>query len=230
MNGFQSCAGQASYQAWRSGQDRYSRRNDYFGRRCPRFRQACETNCRLRKSRQNHPRRDETRARKPTRDRWQAGTICNQSGAEEHAGPSFRGHAVGHWLCRRIETSTGTTRKERTGWSKSRMKVEAATSLSKIAAREELYQLATYKKMPLAAERGEGVWLYSSDGQKYLDLYGGHAVAGVGHCHPRVVAAIREQSERLLFYSNLVYSETRARASEKLLSIAPVPLTKTFFC
>jgi acetylornithine aminotransferase/acetylornithine/N-succinyldiaminopimelate aminotransferase len=99
-----------------------------------------------------------------------------------------------------------------------------------IRASEDQFQLATYKKMPIVAERGEGVWLYTNDGEKYLDLYGGHAVAGTGHCHPHVVAAIREQSERMLFYSNLVYSEVRARAAAKLVSIAPAPLTKAFFC
>ena len=95
---------------------------------------------------------------------------------------------------------------------------------------EDQFQLATYKKMPIAAERGDGVWIYSSDGEKYLDLYGGHAVAGTGHCHPHVVQAIREQSEKLLFYSNLVYSDARARAAEQLISIAPAALTKAFFC
>jgi len=95
---------------------------------------------------------------------------------------------------------------------------------------EDQYQLATYKKMPIAAERGEGVWIYTSDGDKYLDLYGGHAVAGTGHCHPHVVNAIRRQAGELLFYSNLVYSNARARAAEKLVSIAPDALTKTFFC
>ena len=110
------------------------------------------------------------------------------------------------------------------------MKVQAATTFAEIAASEDQFQLATYKKMPVAAERGEGVWLYASDGQKYLDLYGGHAVAGTGHSHPRVVAAIREQAGKLLFYSNLVYSETRARAAEKLVSIAPESLSKVFFC
>ena len=95
---------------------------------------------------------------------------------------------------------------------------------------EDQYQLATYKKMPIAAERGEGVWIYTSQGDKYLDLYGGHAVAGTGHCHPHVVDAIRKQAGELLFYSNLVYSNARARAAEKLVSIAPSPLAKTFFC
>ena len=95
---------------------------------------------------------------------------------------------------------------------------------------EEQYQLATYKKMPIAAERGEDVWIYTSEGDKYLDLYGGHAVAGTGHCHPHVVESIQAQAGKLLFYSNLVYSTARARAAEKLVSIAPSPLTKIFFC
>jgi acetylornithine/N-succinyldiaminopimelate aminotransferase len=95
---------------------------------------------------------------------------------------------------------------------------------------EEQFQLATYKKMPIVAERGEGVWIFTSNGERYLDLYGGHAVAGTGHCHPHVVKAIREQTGKLLFYSNLVYSEVRARAAEKLVTVAPDSLTKAFFC
>ncbi len=99
-----------------------------------------------------------------------------------------------------------------------------------VVALEEQYQLPTYKKMPIVAERGEGVWLYTNDGKRYLDLYGGHAVCGTGHSHPRVVAAIREQAEKLLFYSNLVFSEIRGRAAAKLVSTAPGPLSKAFFC
>ena len=110
------------------------------------------------------------------------------------------------------------------------MKEIVTTGVNEIASLEEQYQLATYKKMPVVAERGEGVWIYTSDGERYLDLYGGHAVAGTGHCHPHVVKAIKAQADQLLFYSNLVYSETRARAAEKLVSIAPAPLTKAFFC
>ncbi len=105
-----------------------------------------------------------------------------------------------------------------------------ATTFEEIAGVEERYQLATYKKMRLAAERGSGAWVYTSEGQRYLDLYGGHAVAATGHCHPHVVAAIRAQAERLLFYSNLVYSEARGRAARKLVEIAPSSITKTFFC
>jgi acetylornithine/N-succinyldiaminopimelate aminotransferase len=102
--------------------------------------------------------------------------------------------------------------------------------VNSVVQQEEQFQLATYKKMSLVAERGEGVWIYTADGDRYLDLYGGHAVAGTGHCHPHVVQAIRTQSEQLLFYSNLVYSNTRALAAEKLVSIAPPSLSKAFFC
>ena len=104
------------------------------------------------------------------------------------------------------------------------------TSFAEIAAAEEEFQLATYAKMDIAAERGAGVWLYTSEGEKYLDLYGGHAVCATGHCHPHIVKALKEQSEKLLFYSNLVYSDIRARAAEKLVSVAPENLTKAFFC
>src|SRR5229473_7254657 len=108
------------------------------------------------------------------------------------------------------------------------MQVETKT-ISNTIELEDRYQLATYKKMLVVAERGEGVWVYTNDGERYLDLYGGHAVAGTGHCHPHVVKTIREQSEKLLFYSNLVYSEARARAAKKLVSTAPSSLTKAFF-
>jgi acetylornithine/N-succinyldiaminopimelate aminotransferase len=95
---------------------------------------------------------------------------------------------------------------------------------------EEQYQIATYEKMNVTVERGRGAWIWTSDGEKYLDLYGGHAVCATGHSHPLVVEAICKQAEQVLFYSNLVYSEIRAKAAEKLISIAPESLTKAFFC
>ena len=57
----------------------------------------------------------------------------------------------------------------------------------------------------LEVERAEGVYLYDSNGKKYLDLISGIGVSGVGHCHPKVIAAIREQSEKYLH--TLVYGE-----------------------
>jgi acetylornithine aminotransferase/acetylornithine/N-succinyldiaminopimelate aminotransferase len=95
---------------------------------------------------------------------------------------------------------------------------------------EDQNQVATYKKMEIAVERGSGTWVWTSDGEQFLDLYGGHAVCATGHSHPIVVQALREQAEKVLFYSNLVYSDIRGRAAEKLVSIAPKSLTKVFFC
>src|SRR5688572_33387304 len=95
---------------------------------------------------------------------------------------------------------------------------------------EDEFQLATYKKMGIAVESGSGPWVWTSDGEQYLDLYGGHAVCATGHSHPHVVKAIQAQAAKLLFYSNLVYSEVRARAAEKLVSIAPQSLRNAFFC
>ncbi|HSK73703.1 MAG TPA: aminotransferase class III-fold pyridoxal phosphate-dependent enzyme, partial [Pyrinomonadaceae bacterium] len=95
---------------------------------------------------------------------------------------------------------------------------------------EEKFQLATYAKMDIAVERGRGAWIWTGEGKKYLDLYGGHAVCATGHSHPHVVEALKNQAEKVLFYSNLVYSEIRAQAAEKLVSISPESITKAFFC
>ena len=110
------------------------------------------------------------------------------------------------------------------------MTQDTTTKFEEIAAREEAFQLATYKKFPFAPVRGEGCWVETSEGERFLDLYGGHAVCATGHCHPRVVAALGEQAGRLLFYSNVVYSDVRAAAAERLVGCAPEGLTKAFFC
>jgi acetylornithine/N-succinyldiaminopimelate aminotransferase len=103
-------------------------------------------------------------------------------------------------------------------------------TFEEIAAREEEFQLATYKKFPFAPVRGEGCWVETSEGERFLDLYGGHAVCATGHCHPHVVEALRKQAGRLLFYSNVVYSDVRADAARALVSCAPEGMTKAFFC
>jgi len=107
--------------------------------------------------------------------------------------------------------------------------LETQPQLANLIEIEEQYQVATYKKFPFVIERGQDVWVYTSAGERYLDLYGGHAVVSTGHSHPRIVKAITDQAERLIFYSNLVYNDARARAAKKLVDIAPEPLTKAFF-
>jgi acetylornithine/N-succinyldiaminopimelate aminotransferase len=103
-------------------------------------------------------------------------------------------------------------------------------SFEEIRILEDGAHVQTYAHLPLAVERGEGCHVIDSEGHRWLDFYGGHAVALTGHCHPVVVAAIREQAGRLLFYSNVVYSEVRARAVRALVDTAPPGVARAFLC
>jgi acetylornithine/succinyldiaminopimelate/putrescine aminotransferase len=103
-------------------------------------------------------------------------------------------------------------------------------STAEIIATEDAWQIPTYAKLPIALVRGEGSYVWDADGRRYLDLYGGHCVAIAGHCHPKLVAAIREQAGKLLFYSNVVYSDARAAASQAVAALAPEGLRRVFFC
>jgi acetylornithine/succinyldiaminopimelate/putrescine aminotransferase len=95
--------------------------------------------------------------------------------------------------------------------------------------REAAATVPVYSQLPFVAERASGCDIVSADGRRILDLYGGHAVAALGYGHPRLMQAIHEQSRRLLFQSNAVPLDIRARAAETLLGIAPSNLTRTFF-
>jgi acetylornithine/N-succinyldiaminopimelate aminotransferase len=108
--------------------------------------------------------------------------------------------------------------------------VSGAPSFDRIRGDEDRYQVPTYAHLPIAVERGEGCRVVDAEGNSWLDFYGGHAVALTGHCHPRVVAAVREQAGRLLFYSNIAYNDVRARAAKALVEAAPEGVTQVFFC
>ena len=74
----------------------------------------------------------------------------------------------------------------------------------------------TYRRGEVEFVRGEGTLLWDSDGKEYLDLLAGISVCSVGHCHPDVVEAVREQSGRLIHTSNLFYTEPMVRLAERL--------------
>lgn len=90
------------------------------------------------------------------------------------------------------------------------------------------FEIPSYKRFPMVLERGKGCYVETDKGERYLDLYGGHAVVGLGHSHPAVVSAIGEQMEKLMFYSNLAPLKIRHEASEILASSAPGSLNKSF--
>jgi len=115
------------------------------------------------------------------------------------------------------------------GDQNSKLKTQNST-LDEIVAAETRAQLGTYAKLPIVAERGEGIRLWDVEGRQYYDFYCGHAVTLIGHCHPRVVAAIREQAGRLIFYSNIVYNDVRAAYATELIAAAPAGYGQVFFC
>jgi len=86
----------------------------------------------------------------------------------------------------------------------------------------------TYARFPIALLRGEGRRVWDADGREYLDFVSGLAVCNLGHCHPKVVAAIREQAGKLLHVSNLYHIEPQSALAALLCANSFAD--KVFFC
>lgn len=89
--------------------------------------------------------------------------------------------------------------------------------------------LDVFKQLPLEPVAAQGLWIETADGRRFLDLYGGHAVALLGHSHPRLVEALDRQARTLFFQSNLVPLSVRTRAADALAGFAPEGLDHVFF-
>ena len=85
----------------------------------------------------------------------------------------------------------------------------------------------TYKRLPLQIARGEGMYLYTIEGTRYLDMFAGIAVNALGHAHPRVVKAIADQAARYVHLSNYFAQESQVRLAELLL--ASTGMARVFF-
>ena len=96
-----------------------------------------------------------------------------------------------------------------------------------IAELEQRFVLPTYSRYPLAIERGKGVFLYDFEGKKYLDFVAGLGVNALGHAHPRIVKAIREQAAKVIHLSNLYYNEYQGQLAERLCQLSG--LDRVFF-
>ena len=81
---------------------------------------------------------------------------------------------------------------------------------------ERDHQVPAYARLAVEFVRGEGARLWDDEGNEYLDFQTGLAVNSLGHCHPAVVAAIREQAERLIHVGNLFYTEPGLRLARRL--------------
>lgn len=89
-------------------------------------------------------------------------------------------------------------------------------TLAELQRRERRFVMQTYRRAPVEFVRGEGVRLWDSEGNEYLDFLAGISVCSVGHCHPAVVAAVREQAGELMHVSNLFYTAPMVDLAERL--------------
>ena len=97
---------------------------------------------------------------------------------------------------------------------------------------EDRYTLDVYEKvrLPIQLSKGEGNYVFDDAGNRYLDLYGGHALASLGHCHPGWVEDMRRQIGRLVCCSNAVYHELRGQAGETLVRNSYPSMHAVYFC
>ena len=100
-------------------------------------------------------------------------------------------------------------------------------TLEQIAELERQYLLQTYNRYPIAFSRGKGVFLFDLEGKRYLDFVSGLGVNALGHAHPRIVKAIRDQAAKLMHISNLYYHEYQGPLAEKLCKLSG--LNRAFF-
>ncbi len=94
--------------------------------------------------------------------------------------------------------------------------------------KDGMYVIQTYTRQPIVIAKGKGATVWDIKGREYIDCVAGIAVNNVGHCHPKVVSAIKEQAERLIHTSNLYYTEIQGKLAEKIASLTN--LDKVFFC
>lgn len=94
--------------------------------------------------------------------------------------------------------------------------------------RENLSIAQVYWKRPLVITRGRGAILWDVEGKEYIDCTGNYGVAIAGHCHPRVVEAVKAQVEELISCHGTYYNDARSKFLEKLVALTPKGLDKVF--
>jgi acetylornithine aminotransferase len=87
-----------------------------------------------------------------------------------------------------------------------------------------------YPLFNITPVKASGSWLWDDKGQKYLDLYGGHAVISIGHAHPHYVNALKDQLDKISFYSNSVQNPLQVNLAEKLGQMSGYPDYQLFMC
>ncbi|PIN81009.1 aspartate aminotransferase family protein [Candidatus Woesearchaeota archaeon CG10_big_fil_rev_8_21_14_0_10_30_7] len=95
---------------------------------------------------------------------------------------------------------------------------------------EQKYEFDVYPKRDIIIIKGENAKVWDDRGKEYIDCVAGHGVVNIGHCNPKIIEAITEQSKKLITCSGIFYNDIRAKLLEKLINIAPENLTRAFLC
>ncbi len=93
---------------------------------------------------------------------------------------------------------------------------------------ENKHHFQVYNRYPMTIDRGLGAKIWDTDGNEYIDILGGIAVNNLGHCHPKIVEAIRQQARKLLHVSNFYYTEPQSEFVERLSTSSG--LDRVFLC
>ena len=104
----------------------------------------------------------------------------------------------------------------------------AASPMPSAAAAQD-FLAPVFAQYPLEVACAQGVWLTDASGRRVLDLYGGHAVAGLGYAHPGWTAALAAQARACQFQTNAVAMAVRARAADALVRFSRLPFASVFF-
>jgi acetylornithine/N-succinyldiaminopimelate aminotransferase len=97
-----------------------------------------------------------------------------------------------------------------------------------VAALTDKYVTKTYARIPIALVKGRGCKVWDADGKEYLDFLSGIAVNSLGHCHPAIVKAIKEQAQKLLHASNLYHIQPQSELARELCRHSFAD--RAFFC
>lgn len=110
------------------------------------------------------------------------------------------------------------------------MQSAVSCTLSAVSCQLPMQLFDVYTLFNITPVKAKGSWLWDISGEKYLDLYGGHAVISIGHSHPHYIEALTDQLKKISFYSNSVQNPVQEKLAEKLGQFSGYPDYQLFLC
>ncbi|MBW2458420.1 MAG: aminotransferase class III-fold pyridoxal phosphate-dependent enzyme, partial [Deltaproteobacteria bacterium] len=97
------------------------------------------------------------------------------------------------------------------------------TKTNAIVGKNEDLGAHNYKPLPVVLERGEGVWVWDVEGRKFMDMLSAYSAMSLGHCHPKVIEALKSQADKLTLTSRAFYCDHLAEMYERLVKLSGLP-------